>query len=91
VLGTDYQEFYVTPGSSAVREVQSLEDLPRFHSFSEDSIALRWRAGAEFDDVFLLIVTVEDEVAPFDVIMSINGDDYHAAADSLLRSFGSGY
>ncbi len=43
-----------------------------------------------FDDFILLIVTVENEVAPFDVIMSIDRDDYNVAADSLLRSSGSG-
>lgn len=71
VLGTESEEYYIAEGTPVVREVDQLYELLRFFSYEDDTIGLILQAEVEFEDVYLLIATVMDEVAPFDVIFTI--------------------
>ncbi len=84
-LDTEYHEFYIVEGSPVVREVQYLDQLPRFDCSEDGSVTLTMRAGAEFEDVYLLVATVTDDEAPFDVIFTIPLKEYYEAWTFLFE------
>lgn len=83
VLDTDFQEYYISEGTPVITEVCSLHELPRFYINDNGFIGLALQAIADFEDVYLLTATVEDD-APFDVIFTIPVQEMNAARTFLF-------
>ena len=84
VMGTEHEGYFVPQGGSPVREVHDLESLPGFFNFSLGRMDLSLSARATLGETGLFIVEIPDEVAPFEVILSIPADEHRSALDSLI-------
>lgn len=84
MLGRDSEQCYPCCDGHPVYEIEDFGSITRFYGMETDSIPLEPRSRAAIGDKYILVVSVPDDLAPFDVIFVIPISEMDEARDAIV-------